>query len=78
MLSPFPGIATYLENPTCSPNIHPGLISEMQADLNRQLRLKYHADVEERLYLSEDASPVEPLIIPDVYVISQEGKSPRL
>lgn len=37
MPSPFPGMDPYLEDPGLWPDVHHGLISEMQAALNRLL-----------------------------------------
>ena len=51
MQSPFPGMDPYLEEPSLWPDVHHGLISEMQAVLNRQLRPQYHVRVEERVYI---------------------------
>jgi hypothetical protein len=58
----------YLEDPALWPDVHHGLISEMQARLNRQLRPKYHVRVEERVYISDENDPGRKAIIPDLKV----------
>lgn len=68
MPSPFPGMDPYLEAPELWPNVHHGLISEIQAALNRALRPRYRSIVEERVYLSDENDPGRRVIIPDVAV----------
>lgn len=46
MPSPFPGMDPYLESPVIWPDVHHGLISEIQAALNPRLRPRYVARVE--------------------------------
>lgn len=67
MQSPFPGMDPYLEDPSLWPDVHHGLISEMQAVLNRQLRPQYHVRVEERVYISDENDPGRKAIIPDPF-----------
>src|SRR5262245_15479346 len=69
MPSPFPGMDPYLEDPGLWPDVHHGLISEMQAELNRQLRPKYHIRVEERVYISDENDPGRKVIIPDLRIV---------
>ncbi|NUQ65097.1 MAG: DUF4058 family protein [Pirellulales bacterium] len=38
MPSPFPGMEPYLEDPGRWPDVHHGLLSEIQATLNQTLR----------------------------------------
>lgn len=73
MPSPFPGMDPYLEHPLLWPDVHHGLISEMQAVLNRQLRPKYHVRVEERVYISDENDPGRKAIIPDLKVRTTES-----
>ena len=68
MRSPFPGMDPYLENPTLFPNFHHALISQIQGALNRILRPKYVAMVEERIYISDEDDPGRKFIIPDIEV----------
>ena len=56
----------YLEAPSLWPDVHHGLISEMQAALNRRLRPQYHVRVEERVYISDENDPGRKAIIPDL------------
>lgn len=68
MPSPFPGMDPYLENSWHFPGFHHGMISEIKAYLNRRLRPKYVACVEERVYISDDDDPGRRHIIPDVEI----------
>src|SRR5262249_53343532 len=64
MPSPFPGMDPYLETPDLWPDVHHGLISQIQADLNATIRPAYVARVELRVYLSEEDDPGRETIIP--------------
>lgn len=68
MPSPFPGMDPYLEEPGLWPDVHHGLISQIQAELNHQVRPKYHVRVEERVYISDENDPGREVIIPDLRV----------
>jgi hypothetical protein len=68
MPSPFPGMDPYLEDPELWGDVHHGLISQTQAALNRQVRPKYVARVELRIYLEDDEDPSRRKRIPDVRV----------
>lgn len=68
MPSPFPGMDPYLEDPGLWPDVHHGLISEMQAALNQQLRPNYYVRVEERVYISDDDDPGRRVLVPDLRV----------
>lgn len=72
MHSPFPGMDPYLEAPTLWPDVHHGLISEMQARLNRRLRPLYHVRLEERVYISDENDPGRKAIIPDLKIIGTD------
>ena len=74
MQSPFPGMDPYLEDSSLWPDVHHGLISEMQAVLNRQLRPQYHVRVEERVYISDENDPGRKAIVPDV--AQKRGQEP--
>jgi hypothetical protein len=57
----------YLEDPHSWAGVHLQLISEIQAMLNQQLRPRYVADVEERIYLLDEDDPAEDLYrVPDI------------
>ncbi|MGH7202321.1 MAG: DUF4058 family protein [Planctomycetaceae bacterium] len=71
MPSPFPGMDPYLEDPASWPNFHHGFISELQGRLTGQLRPKYYARVEERVYISDQDDPGRRVIIPDVRVLTR-------
>jgi hypothetical protein len=76
MPSPFPGMDPWLEAPHRWPGVHHGLIEEIRARLNQQLRPRYVATVEERVYISHEADPGRQLIrVPDVLVT--RGRGPR-
>src|SRR5438132_6484668 len=68
MPSPFPGMDPYLESPAIWPDVHHGLISEIQAALNPRLRPRYVARVELRVYVSDDDDPGRAALVPDVRV----------
>jgi hypothetical protein len=52
MPSPFPGMDPYLEDPGFWVDVHLSLICESQARLNAELRPKYYARIDERVYLT--------------------------
>jgi hypothetical protein len=58
----------YLEEPGLWPDVHHGLISQIQAELNQRVRPKYHVRVEERVYISDENDPGREVIIPDLRV----------
>src|SRR5437763_15907809 len=68
MPSPFPGMDPYLEAPELWPDVHHRLISEIQAALVPQLRPRYVARVELRVYTSDYDDPGLEVLIPDVRV----------
>jgi hypothetical protein len=68
MPSPFPGMDPYLETPHLWPDVHHRIISEIQGLLNPQLRPKYVARVELRVYISDPDDPGREAIIPDIRV----------
>jgi len=72
MPSPFPGMDPYLENPVLWPGLHLGLIADLQSALNRLIRPKYLARVEERFYVSDENDPGRSVLVPDLRVISGE------
>src|SRR5947209_6772601 len=68
MPSPFPGMDPYLESPAIWPDVHHELISEIRAALNPNLRPRYVARVELRVYVSDDDDPGRAALVPDVRV----------
>lgn len=76
MPSPFPGMDPYLEKPATWPNLHHGMIAGIKARLTRDLRPRYYARAEERIYLSDEDDPGRPVIVPDVRVIAKPGEAP--
>lgn len=78
MPSPFPGMAPYLEDAGLWPDVHHGLISEIQAELNQRLRPKYHVRVEERVYISDENDPGRSVIVPDLHVAVRPGREQSL
>ena len=77
MPSPFPGMDPYLEEPGLWPDVHHGLISELQAELNRLLRPRYFARVEERVYISDELDPGRSVIVPDLKIQERPDAPPR-
>ncbi|MBI4605993.1 MAG: DUF4058 family protein [Planctomycetes bacterium] len=76
MPSPFPGMDPYLEAPHRWPNVHLGLIAEIQVVLSRLVRPRYFVRVEERVYISDEADPGRKVIVPDLRVLPPERRSP--
>lgn len=60
MPSPFPGMDPYLESPHLWPDVHHGLITEIQHFLNPRLRPNYFARVELRVYIVSDEANERP------------------
>jgi hypothetical protein len=58
----------YLESPTIWPDVHHALISGIYVALNRDLRPRYVARVELRVYISDDDDPGREALVPDVRV----------
>lgn len=77
MPSPFPGMDPYLEQPGFWPDIHHGLISEIQAQLIPQVRPKYGVRVEVYVYVSDDGDPGRKAMIPDARVDDAPSYSGR-
>ena len=77
MLSPFPGMNPYLEDPALWSGIHHWLINAIARSLSPQLRPKYIVAVEERIY---EASGEESLLvgIPDDIVVQSSSTVPSL
>src|SRR5688500_1363415 len=75
MPSPFPGMDPYLENPDHWPGVHTRLIAEIQTALNRVIRPKYLATIQERVYVSGDSGDRSE-IVPDVFVRDDQPGSP--
>jgi hypothetical protein len=67
----------YLEDPAGWPSVHHGLISQIMAVLNRDLRPNYFARAEERVYISDQDDPGRRVIVPDVRLVERgtEGGS---
>jgi len=76
MPSPFPGMDPYLEDPGLWPDVHHGLISEIQARLNSRLRPKYRVRVEERVYISDENDPGRRTIVPDLRIAETGAGEP--
>lgn len=77
MPSPFPGMDPYLEDPAVWPGVHNYYIAEMMATLNERLRPRYYADIEDRVYLSDEDDPGRSVIIPDIRILSRKEKKKR-
>lgn len=58
----------YLEAPEIWPDVHHELISECRAALNPNLRPRYVARVELRVYLSDDDDPGRKVLVPDLRI----------
>lgn len=75
MLSPFPGMDPYLENPWSWPGVHHILISSIQRLLIRTVRPKYTVRIEERVFISDEDDPGRKIYIPDLKVIPKSGRA---
>ncbi len=76
MLSPFPGMNPYLENPELWPEVHSRLIVAIADDLNPQLIPRYRAAIDRRVY-AIDGSEALLIGIPDVTVERRTAESKR-
>jgi hypothetical protein len=76
MPSPFPGMDPYLETPHLWPDVHHGLISQIQASLNPAVRPRYVVRVELRVYVSDDDDPGREVLVPDARVEKAMRKAP--
>lgn len=68
MPSPFPGMDPYLETPELWPDVHHGIIAQIQAALNPRLKPNYVARVELRVYISTEDDPGRQALVPDLRV----------
>ena len=79
MPSPFPGMDPWLEDPNHWGNIHNRLIPEIQTALNRIIRPRYLARIEERFYIVPDDDPtLKAQRVADLKVERRGGRLPRL
>jgi Protein of unknown function (DUF4058) len=74
MPSPFPGMDPYLESPEIFPDLHAGLIPEIQHFLNPRLGSGYVARVELRVYIEQEDGEQER--IPDIRVETSKRRNP--
>ena len=69
MPSAFPGVDPYLEHPGLWPDVHHRLIALAGDLLTEQLRPRYYARIEERVYISDEYDPGRRVIVPDLAVV---------
>ncbi|MGB3694705.1 MAG: DUF4058 family protein [Spirulinaceae cyanobacterium] len=77
MPSPFPGMNPYLENPHLWSEVHHRLITASAIALGSQLRPKYRAAIEKRIYLLDEegnGSKASLVGIPDVSITRSKSK----
>ncbi|NER96505.1 MAG: DUF4058 family protein [Symploca sp. SIO1B1] len=76
MPSPFPGMNPYLENPNLWSEVHHRLISAIAIALASQLRPKYRAAIEKRIYLWDESNGNKTNLvgIPDVAITKTESE----
>lgn len=72
--SPFPGMDPYLEDPYTWPTVHHQLTVELMGALNERITPSYFAQIELRVYKSDQDDPGRKLIVPDVRVLRGEGR----
>ncbi len=70
MLSPFPGMNPYLEQPVFWPEFHNRLIVAISDALTPELRPKYYVAVETRTYLDDGADEELLVGVPDALILS--------
>jgi hypothetical protein len=75
MPSPFPGMDPYLEDPHSWPGFHNKFAAEMEAALNVLIVPAYYAEVEERVYISDEEDPGRRAIVPDVRILPSNKKN---
>ena len=73
MLSPFPGVDPYVENPEFWSEVHNRLIVAIADSLSPQLRPKYRVAIEKRTYLNDGESLL--VGIADVAVLTSRSTS---
>ena len=73
MLSPFPGMNPYLEDPRTWSGFHAIFLSRIVDQVYRPLRPKYAVRFEERVYVSGEDDPGRH-VIPDVRVVMRRDK----
>lgn len=74
MPSPFPGMDPYLEDPGLWPDVHTTFINIAREFITPQLRPKYYARIEERVYISDDQDPGRPYLVPDLRISEEPGR----
>src|SRR5262249_38938181 len=72
MPSPFPGMDPYLEDPLIWPGVHNLLIAATATALNRLIRPRYVARIEQRVYVVRPRRE----LIPDV-TVQRQAVAPR-
>ena len=77
MPSPFPGMDPYLEEPGLWPDVHHELISVVRESLNAQLRPRYFARIEERVYVSDEHDPGRRVIAPGLRIVRSDRGGDR-
>src|SRR5262245_54575356 len=77
MASPFPGMDPYLEDPAHWPGVHTFLIASFAELLNKKLRPRYVADIEERVYILPEDDDRESSRVPDIWLEKRAGGKDR-
>ena len=70
MLSPFPGMDPYLEEPSRWGGVHSRLINSISDLLTSAVAPDFYVDIEERVYITAAEASDRRTIVPDVYVIT--------
>ena len=76
MLSPFPGMDPFLEEPFKWSSVHNRLINTLSNQLADMVSPNFHVEIEERVYIINTDSFQHQTIVPDVYFI--HGNQPQL
>ena len=72
MPSPFPGMDPYLEAPGFWPDFHHTFITTIRSAIQPVIRPKYHARIQERVYVEAPDEP-DHAYYPDVTLIERQG-----
>ncbi len=70
----FPGMDPWLEAPSRWPGVHATLISTIRELLVPQIRPRYFADIESRVYILGEDDPARRVIVPDVIAFRGEPR----
>lgn len=77
MLSPFPGMDPFLEDPTLFPDFHFEMIGAIRGQLAEKLEPDFFVHVEQHVYITEPDMERKQMVIPDVTIVTPPQPSLR-